>query len=165
MILFEITNGEDNPVYQALEVANGNRQYSFIFSMVAASLAVERPFLSQTIIKALNYHAIACLHTHAGEYRPCFVKVGAHIPPDHHRVQALMDDFVNIVNRHWEQTDPVALATFVLWRINRHSPVYQRQRKNRESGQLFCSMRQGGGTPQGINYLARVNPPRSRRVR
>ena len=29
-----------------------------------------------------------------------------------------MDDFVNQVNRHWERTDPVALAAFVLWRLN-----------------------------------------------
>ena len=29
-----------------------------------------------------------------------------------------MDDFINSVNRGWEKTDPVALATFVLWRLN-----------------------------------------------
>jgi Fic family protein len=74
--------------------------------------------LSQTIIKAFNFQAIICLHTHAGEYRPCLVKVGEHVPPEHYRVQALMDDFVNEVNRMWETTDPVVLAAYVLWRIN-----------------------------------------------
>jgi Fic family protein len=33
-----------------------------------------------------------------------------------------MDDFVNIVNRSWETSDPVALCTFVLWRINHIHP-------------------------------------------
>src|SRR5436190_15055415 len=71
MILFELTQSEQHTAYQDLEIANGNRQYDFIRSMVIAALALQRTFLSQTIIKALNFHAIACLHTNAGEYRPC----------------------------------------------------------------------------------------------
>ena len=55
------------------------------------------------MIKAINYHAIACLHTDAGEYRPCPVEVGDYRPPEHYRVDALMDDFVNIVNRRWRR--------------------------------------------------------------
>lgn len=90
--------------------------------MVLASLEIGRPFLSQHVIKALNFHAITCLHTNAGEYRPCQVTVGKHVPPEHYRVAALMDDFVNFVNRHWEQTDPVVLATHVLWRLNNIHP-------------------------------------------
>lgn len=117
MILFELTNNEQHPVYQRLEVENGGRQYSFMQSMAEASLAMGRPFLSQTIIKALNFHAIGCLHVSAGEYRPCQVFIGTHIPPEHYRVQALMDDFVNMVNRHWETADPLYLASFVLWKI------------------------------------------------
>lgn len=124
MILSEITSGEGHPAYQELEISNGNRQYDFLRSLVVASLAVGRPFLSQTIIKALNFQAIACLHTHAGEYRPWFVEVGKYLPPPHYRVQAQMDDFVNIVNRWWgeKNTDPVALAAYVLWRINHIHP-------------------------------------------
>jgi len=85
---------------------------------VEASLAVGRPFLSSQVLKALNFQAIACLHAYAGEYRPCQVLVGEHEPPPHYRVQALMDDFVNTVNREWEMADPVGLAAFVLWRLN-----------------------------------------------
>lgn len=33
-----------------------------------------------------------------------------------------MDDFVNTVNRNWESTDPVVLASFVLWRLNHIHP-------------------------------------------
>jgi len=94
VIVYELTNTEQDPFYQALEIANGNRQYDFLRSMVAVSLGMGRTFLSQTIIKALNFQAIACLHTSAGEFRPCQVFVGQHEPPDHYRVQALMDDFV-----------------------------------------------------------------------
>lgn len=122
MILFEITGREDDQTYQALEISNGNRQYDFLLSIVAASLSIERPFLSTQILKALNYHAITCLHTNPGEFRPCAVHVGAYEPPAHFRVPALMDDFVNYVNRNWENADPVVLAAFVLWRLNHIHP-------------------------------------------
>src|SRR6478672_6734469 len=101
MILFELTQSEQHPAYQTLEIANGIRQYDFIRSLVLAALAVGKPFLSQTIIKVLNFHAIACLHTNAGEYRPCPVTVGDYRPPDHYRVDVLMEDFVNEVNINW----------------------------------------------------------------
>lgn len=120
MNLFELTKSEDHPAYQTLEIANGNRQYNFLRSIVIAALETKRTFLSQTILKALNFHAIACLHSHAGEYRPCSVTItnSKHTPPDHYRVQSLMDDFVNEVNHSWNAIDPVYLAAFVLWKIN-----------------------------------------------
>lgn len=123
MILFEACNQrEDHPAYQNLSISNLNRQYDFLRSVVDAALEVDKPFLSQVVIKALNFQAITCLHTNAGEYRPCAVSVGRDEnkfdPPQHFRVQALMDDFVNVVNRSWDTTDPIALAAYVLWRLN-----------------------------------------------
>jgi hypothetical protein len=66
VILYEILGTEANAAYQELEIANGERQYDFIRSLVSAALQLNRAFLSQAVIKALNYHAIACLHTNAG---------------------------------------------------------------------------------------------------
>ena len=87
-----------------------------------SALAVNRPVLSQSLIKAFNFHAITCLHVNAGEYRPCKVYIGNsdHKPPDHYRVQALMDDFVNQVNAYYGSSnfDPVYLAAYALWRLN-----------------------------------------------
>lgn len=123
MILSEIVGfDEKNPIYQELEISNGTRQYDFLRSIVQTSLAVQRPFLSSHILKALNFHAITCLHTSAGEFRPCDVEVGTHRPPEPYRVQGLMDDFINTVNRAWETSASVALATFVLWRLNHIHP-------------------------------------------
>lgn len=122
MILFELTGTEAHPVYQELQIANGNRQYDFLRSIVVAALGANRLFLSQHVIKALNYQVITCLHVNPGEYRPCPIEVGSGTdkfqPPAHFQVPALMDDFVNVVNRNWSGSDPVALATFVLWRLN-----------------------------------------------
>ncbi len=118
MILYELVGGEEHPYYRNLEISNLNRQYDFLRSIVQTAIDVKRPFLSAHIIKALNCQAITCLHTNAGEYRPCPVKVGKHKPPEHYRVEALMEDFINEVNRNWENTDPVYLSAYVLWRLN-----------------------------------------------
>lgn len=122
MILFELVGTETHPAYQSLAISNGSRQYDFLNSIVETAAAVKRLFLSEHIVKALNFQAITCLHTNAGEYRPCEVKVGNHTPPAHFRVDALMEDFVNEVNRYWTETDPIALAAFVLWKLNHIHP-------------------------------------------
>lgn len=162
MILFELVGREDHPAYQELEVANGNRQYDFLRSVVVASLAVGRPFLSQHTLKALNFHAIACLHTNAGEYRPCPVKVGEYLPPEHYRVNALMDDFVNQVNRGWEQSDSVVLATFVLWKLNHIHPfINGNGRTARAAAYFVLCVALGGWLPGEVILpeLLRRNRP------
>jgi len=122
MHVIEMVGTEDNPTYQELSIANLDRQYGFLRSIVDASVQLNRPMLSEEVIKALNYHAIACLHTNAGEWRPCKVTVGEYIPPEFWRVPGLMRMFVDEVNRFWNETDPVYLAAFVLWRLNHIHP-------------------------------------------
>lgn len=153
MILFELCGGEQHAVYQELEVSNGNRQYDFMKSIVGAALATQRPFLSNHIIKALNFHAITCLHTNAGEYRPCQVYVGNHTPPDHYRVEALMDDFVNMVNRMWEQTDAVVLAAYVLWRLNHIHPFINGNGRTARAASYFVLCVKSGGWLPGTPIL------------
>jgi hypothetical protein len=122
MILFELLRSESHPVYQALEVENGGRQYDFMRSLIEVAVGTGRILISQHVIKMFNFHAIACLHTNAGEYRPCQVTVGAHSPPSYWQIDALMDDFINDVNKNWDKTDPVYLAAYVYWKINNIHP-------------------------------------------
>lgn len=123
MILYDLSNSEAHPAYQALAISNGDRQFSFLQSIVNAAIDTGQPFLSQAILRALNFHAIACLHTNAGEFRPCPVHVAYpdpadnYLAPDHFRVHAMMDNFINVVNSNWKEADPIALAAFVLWRL------------------------------------------------
>ena len=153
MIIFELTGREDHRVYQQLEVSNGNRQYDFLYSIVLASLAMGRPFLSQHIIKAFNFQAITCLHINPGEYRPCHVSVGAHTPPEFYRVPALMDDFVNVVNRNWDQTDAVVLATYVLWRLNNIHPFINGNGRTARAACYYVLCVKAGGLLRGQTIL------------
>lgn len=153
MIIFEITFNEAHPAYQELEVANARRQYDFLNSMVAASLSLQKPLLSQQLLKALNFHCIACLHTNAGEFRPCSVTVGDYQPPEHYRVQAQMDDFINTVNLNWGQADPVVLASFVLWRLNHIHPFINGNGRTARAACYFILCVKAGGPLSGQTIL------------
>lgn len=151
MILFEITGTEEHKEYQALEVSNGARQYGFLRSVVLAATKLEKPFLSQQIIKALNFHAITCLHTNAGEYRPCEVTVGEYKPPEHFRISALMDDFTNTVNHGLAKNDSVVLAVYVLWRLNHIHPfINGNGRTARAACYFVLCVKEGGWLPGEI---------------
>ncbi|CAG9256048.1 Fic family protein [Paraburkholderia caribensis] len=150
MIVFDLVqDNENHPVYQTLTMENGSRQYEFLKSVVDAAVALGRPFLSTQVIKALNYHAIACLHAYAGEFRPCQVYVGPHTPPPEYRVQALMDDFVNVVNRNLEAADPVAMAAYVLWRFNWIHPFINGNGRTARAACYFILCVKAGGWLSG----------------
>lgn len=152
MFLFELVHSEQHPVYQKLAVENLDRQYSFLQSVVEASLQIEQPMLSIEVIKALNYHAISCLHVSPGEFRPCPVQVGkgdgAFHPPPHFQVPAMMQMFTNLVNRSWELHDGVTLATYVLWRLNHIHPfVNGNGRTARVAAYFVLCLKSGGWLP------------------
>ena len=154
MILFELTGQrEDHPAYQALEISNAERHYGFLQSIVSAALALGQLFLSQTVIKAINYHAIACLHTNAGEYRPCPVSVGEYNPPAHYRVNDLMDEFVNTVNRRWDMANPFDLAAYVLWRLNYIHPFINGNGRTARAACYFVRCLKAGGWLGGNTIL------------
>ena len=160
MILHDLCGGEAHPVYQELEIANGDRQYDFINSIVVACIQMRRPLLSHQIIKALNYHAISCLHSYAGEYRPCAVEVGKYIPPPHYQVQSLMDDFINDINRNWHDLDPILLAAYVLWRINAIHPFINGNGRTARASAYFALCVCLGGPLKGkvtLPQLLKIN--------
>jgi fido (protein-threonine AMPylation protein) len=153
MIVYALVGREDNPVYQTLATENLDRQYGFLRSVVAASLSLERSLLSMEVIKALNYHAIACLHDYSGEFRPCPVIVGDRKPPEHYQVPALMHMFVDEVNRNWDVFDPITLATLVLWRINYIHPFINGNGRTARAACYFALCLRAGGWVAGEPIL------------
>ena len=122
MILHEILGSEDHPTYVALAAENLLRQHDFLNSIVVAAINAKRPMVSVALVKALNYHAISCLHVNAGEYRPWLTIVGKYEPPAHFLVPELMNDFINTANRYWDTCDTLTLAAYCLWRLNHIHP-------------------------------------------
>ncbi|HEY4944203.1 MAG TPA: Fic family protein [Rhizomicrobium sp.] len=162
MFVFDVVGTEAHAAYQSLSVANLDRQYGFLRSVVDASIALNRSLLSIEVIKALNYHAISCLHAYAGEFRPCPVTVGQRVPPQHYQVPALMNMFVDEVNRYWDRTDPVQLAAYVLWRINYVHPFVNGNGRAARAACYFVLCLKSGGLLGGdpiLPELIRANRP------
>ncbi len=162
MYVHDLVGTEQNPVYQQLAAENLARQYTFLRSIVQASISLGQPMLSIEVIKALNYHAISCLHTNAGTFRPCQVTVGEYVPPPDYQVPALMQMFTNQVNRMWDATDPVLLSAFVLWRLNHIHPfINGNGRTARTACHLVLCMKLGGWLPGDpiLPELLRSNRP------
>lgn len=117
-----VLGDEKHSIYAELAEENNARLLSFVRSLVKVAKEEDKLYLSQTLLKAMNFHAIACLHIKAGEYRPCEVQAGELTIPPYYQVPDLMDDFINNVNRTWEQPPPIALAAYVLWKLVRIHP-------------------------------------------
>ena len=144
MILFNLTKSENHPEYKKLEVSNMFRQRNFLDSIIRAATGAKKPFLSRDLIKALNFHAITCLHPYAGEYRPCEVQVGDYIPPRFFDVPGLMDEFVNTVNRNFEKSDGIELSAYVLWQLNAIHPFINGNGRTARCACFFVSCIKSG---------------------
>ena len=147
MILSHVVpSDERNPIYKRLRDSNTRRQYQFLESMVHVCLEVKRPMVSTTFIKALNYHAIACLQVYAGEYRPCPLGEGkGYVPPEHWFVPELMNSFVNTVNHCWSDLDTPTLAAYSLWQLNFIHPFFNGNgRTSRALCHFIVCMKAGG---------------------
>ena len=165
MILYDIAGGEDASAYRTLEAENVSRMHGFLQSAVAACLAADRPMLTEGIVKALNFHAMACLQPDAGAYRTCPVTVGGYRPPEPFRVPGLMRDLIDGVNRRWESTDPIELAAFVLWRVNAVHPfVSGNGRTARAAAYFVLCVRQGGPLPGEVILPELIKRERDRYV-
>lgn len=148
MYVFELVGTENHAAYQELAAENQSRQYSFLRSLVLTSLKLDHPMLSIEALKALNYHAIACLHVNSGEFRPWLVEVGDYKPPPHYQVAAKMQMFTNEVNRRWDSTDAVVLAAYVLWQLNHIHPfINGNGRTARAACHLILCLKSDGWLP------------------
>lgn len=145
-----------------MAISNGERQFSFLLSLIESALSTEQHFLSEPILKALNFHAIVCLHTNAGEYRPCPVTVGhpdqpgTFYPPEHYRVDALTENMINMVNLNWHKADPILLAAMVLWRLCYIHPFINGNGRTARAACMFVISVKAGGLLPGTKNLTNL---------
>ena len=160
MILRDLCGGEDADVYKALARDNLNRQYDFLTSIIRATLSAERMLgrsldekLTETIIKALNFHAVACLDHPAGTYRTTEVRVGPYNPPEASNVPRLMREFVSEANAMWDSADPVSLSAACLWVVNHIHPFVNGNGRTARALCYYVLCVKIGGFPGGDPIL------------
>ena len=64
-----------------------------------------------------------------------------------------MDDFVNYVNLKWETTEPVLLASYVLWRLNYIHPFINGNGRTARAACYFVLCVKAGGLLSGDTIL------------
>lgn len=64
-----------------------------------------------------------------------------------------MDDLVNMVNRSWEGADSVALAAYVLWRLNHIHPFINGNGRTARAASYFVLCVTSGGWLPGTTIL------------
>jgi len=176
MDVFELVGRtEETPAYKDLESANFEILQMFVDALVDAAVELKQPIISTAIIRSFNAHAIACLHSHAGQYRVYPVSVGPHKPeeagghlPAHWRVPTLMNDFVNTVNRRWSEQTYLELAAYALWRLNFIHPFQNGNGRTARALCYFVICVKAGGTLPGkkpLTMLIKEEPHRAEYIK
>ena len=160
----QVCRDEQHPIYLKMSSDNLVRYYSFLSSVIDTAVALNEPWLSEPLIKAINFHAIVGLHEEAGRYRSSNVEVGDYHPPTHDCVNALMLELMNELEANWESGGAVELATHALWRVNNIHPFVNGNGRTARAICYFILCVKLGGLLPGRTILPerlRLDPARS----
>src|SRR5690606_10993004 len=114
-------DGEDDDPSVARAAQNGLRQARAVARLMRLSNATGRPVaITPRLIRGLHRMAMVGLSEHAGAFRPDgeFEPLGMHVPPPSSEVPGLVEHMCNVIATAWDESAPIALSAFVLWRLN-----------------------------------------------
>lgn len=154
--LFKWTRCEDHEVFRAMEAQNGARLYDFLRSAVVAHCRINRPILSDTLIRAFNFQALAFLVDDAGEYRrhdETNIVCGGRQPAEAVLLPELMRTMVQAIDAARDIMDPVALAAFTLWRVYALHPFNDGNKRTASASACFMLCVALGGWLPGTTIL------------
>ena len=114
----------DSEDKKRLEGRNGVIQTRYVFDCIDQWTTGSR--LTSDTIKELQRLAVNQIYRCAGHFRdgPVLIQDVLHQPPDHTRVNALVEEMCDYVNSTWDSALAIDLASYVMWRINRIHPFF-----------------------------------------
>jgi Fic family protein len=137
----------------AAEARNGFRQYDAAIGAIHTALDRGSFKLRPSLILSLQREALAGISSYAGNYRPGGVAIegSKHEPVGAHLVPELIEEMCDYVNDHWNESTPLHLAAYVMWRLNWIHPFADGNgRTSRIISYVVLSIRAGAvlpGTP------------------
>lgn len=137
----------------AAEARNGFRQYDAAIGAIHTALERGSFKLRPSLILGLQREALAGISSYAGNYRPGGVAIegSKHDPVGAHLVPELVEEMCDYVNDHWNESTPLHLAAYVMWRLNWIHPFADGNgRTSRIISYVVLSIRAGAvlpGTP------------------
>jgi Fic family protein len=137
----------------AAEARNGFRQYDAAIGAIHTALDRGSFKLRPSLILGLQREALAGISSYAGNYRPGGVAIegSKHEPVGAHLVPELVEEMCDYVNDHWDESTPLHLAAYLMWRLNWIRPFADGNgRTSRIISYVVLSIRAGAvlpGTP------------------
>ena len=137
----------------AAEARNGFRQYDAAIGVIQSALERRAFKLRPSLILGLQREALAGISAYAGNYRPGGVAIqgSKHEPVGAHLVPELVEEMCDYVNDHWDDSTPIHLASYLMWRLNWIHPFADGNgRTSRIVSYVVLSIRAGAilpGTP------------------
>jgi Fic family protein len=135
------------------EARNGFRQYDAAISTIHTALDRGSSKLRPSLILGLQREALAGISSYAGNYRPSGVSIegSRHEPVGAHLVPEMVEDMCDYVNDHWNESTPIHLSAYLMWRLNWIHPFADGNgRTSRIVSYVVLSIRAGSilpGTP------------------
>lgn len=133
------------------EARNGLRQYDAGIRTIQTALERSQQFrLRPSLVLALQREALAGISLFAGNFRPAGVEIegSKHQPVGAHQVPELVEDMCDYVNAHWEESTPIHLASYIMWRLNWIHPFADGNgRTSRILSYVVLSIRAGAVLP------------------
>lgn len=115
---------EDQNDRAEAEARNGILQYDAACGIINEALEAikskNRWRLRVSHITGLHGIALRGISPHAGITRPSKVEISgsSHEPVPAHLVMGLLEELCDYVNDNWEDSSPIYLASYVMWRLN-----------------------------------------------
>jgi Fic family protein len=103
------------------EARNGLRQVDAVIDMVEYFSHPDRKFkLRPSQLLHLHRIALEGISSFAGNWRPAGIEIqgSRHKPIGAHMVPGVIEEMCDYVNDNWENSSPIHLAAYALWRLN-----------------------------------------------
>jgi Fic family protein len=147
------------------ESRNVLRQYDLAVDIVRSALEKGGFKLRPSLVLGLHREALAGISMFAGNYRPAGVQIegSKHEPVGAHLVPEFIEEMCDYVNAHWEESTPLHLAAYIMWRLNWIHPFADGNgRTSRILSYVVLSIRAGAvppGTPTIPDQIVNSRQP------
>jgi Fic family protein len=103
-----------------LEARNGLLQFDEVLRLADAAHQSGQFRLRPSVVQAMQRIAIKDIYTCAGNFRtgPVVIHGTSHQPPNPEDIPRLVEELCDYVNDNWQQSTPVHLSAYVMWRVN-----------------------------------------------
>ncbi len=115
-----IRQEDDAELFRQIEDRNLLAQYDFLRTSVDVALTEPGFRITHELICRLHDYAVVHICDEPGKYRTTRgvgIKHSKHAPPHPDKVQGLMDDFVDYLDKNWDKKTAIFLAAYTLWRL------------------------------------------------